>query len=563
MSEQPSAASPEIASAANPNDPPESAFQRFHPLTPLVAGWQVVIIAVAILGFQGLANMALEHFTWTRLLATLGMAAALIVIAVGFSFIGWRATKFAVTDDGVFVRRKLIGVSRRIAPRERIDAVSIERPFVARLVGLSKVRVELAGSGDSHVDLAFLSRARAEEIQAQVLELARQRGPTGARGAVAEPRPDDASGIAAAGEDAVPEVASPAPEGEAARASGRGSASLESRVTSVLLDGDGEGELLAKIPTTRLLHSMVRDLGLVIGVVVTMIAALAWLLWQVIEGFTFSFAALVWIIPLLLAAPRLIFNRLESGWGFVSRATSTGMRARRGLLNSRSDNLSALKIQAAIVRRPVLWRGPGWSEARVRTAGMDEMDDSKADRVLPVGTASELRATLDHLLAPVGRIVPHPSLHAPARINPAVPYSEMADTDLIEAFATLAPAELPGTHPRHWRSFIARRRTRYTLTEHALVHRYGLLSAWVQVIPRDRIQSVALGSGPLERRWGQASVTVAYAGGSVSLSHLPADDALALWATLGVDAGTHRRYSDRASWAMPKLQGITSEAALS
>ncbi|MDO5644130.1 MAG: PH domain-containing protein [Dermabacter sp.] len=558
MSQQPPAPNSEVAAAANPNDPPESAFQRFHPLTPLVAGWQVVILAVAILGFQGFANMALEHFTWTRLLATLGMAAALIVIAVGFSFIGWRATKFAVTDDGVFVRRKLIGVSRRIAPRERIDAVSIERPFVARLVGLSKVRVELAGSGDSHVDLAFLSRARAEEIQAQVLELARQRGPAAASGADT----GAGAGPAAAEEHPAPAHApGAAPELTHEHAPHQQGTSLESRVTSVLLDGDGEGELLAKIPTTRLLHSMVRDLGLVIGVVVTMIAALAWLLWQVINGFTFSFAALIWIIPLLLAAPRLILNRLEVGWGFVSRATSTGMRARRGLINSRSDNLSALKIQAAIVRRPVLWRGPGWSEARVSTAGMDEMDDSKADRVLPVGTASELRATLDHLLAPVGRITPHPSLHAPARINPAVPYSEMADTDLIEAFATLAPSELPGTHPRHWRSFIARRRTRYTLTEHALVHRYGLLSAWVQVIPRDRIQSVAIGSGPLERRWGQASVTVAYAGGSVSLNHLPAADALALWRTLGVDAGTHRRYSDRARWAMPKLQGVTGEAA--
>ena len=136
--------------------------RRTHPITPLVTGWKIVVGVIAVLTAQNIARLA-EDFTVQRALIGLGVLAAAVVIAVVLSAAGWWFTTYAVDDAGVSLHRGMISRSREYAPRARIESVSVERPLLARLLGLAKVRVEVAGGGGSYLDSEYVRSADAEE----------------------------------------------------------------------------------------------------------------------------------------------------------------------------------------------------------------------------------------------------------------------------------------------------------------------------------------------------------------------------------------------------------------
>ena len=512
-------------------------------------GWKAVAAIVTIVGFQNyemIEDLVTHEVVNTDNLWLFGLGAlGIVLVAILAGGLPWWITTYAVTEDGVFVREKFLSTKRRIAPRERIDSVSVERPFMARLVGLSKVRIELAGAGESHVDLQYLGRAKAEEIHSTVLELARGDVPPHGRVAANPALAETAPG---ASESAVPSEV------------GDGAPSIVERAESIAYDSDSDGELLARIPTSRILHSLVLDISLMIWLAFSIVMTAIWLIASFADGeFTFSFASLAALVPAVLAAPRMVFSRVESGWGFTSRATATGLRARRGLLNSRSDNLTASKLQEVELSQPLLWRSRGWCDVTAKTAGMEELESvtEGSGRILPVGTAAELEATLSHLMPPTGDLIVHPAMHDGAEApSPAV--LGTSDTALLQAFLAAPQSQLPGARPFHWSNPISRRTHVYAITRHALLARHGSLTRTVTVIPRDRIQGVELSQGPISRRIGTADLAITYAGGAFYISDIPVADAAALCATLGSDAGLSRRFSARESWLQPRLLGGTA-----
>ena len=82
------------------------------------------------------------------------------------------STTYAVDEDGVSLHSGMISRSREYAPRARIESVSVERPLLARLLGLAKVRVEVAGSGESYIDIEYVKSAAAEELRRGILGIA-------------------------------------------------------------------------------------------------------------------------------------------------------------------------------------------------------------------------------------------------------------------------------------------------------------------------------------------------------------------------------------------------------
>src|SRR5699024_1254202 len=89
---------------------------------------------------------------------------------------------------------------------------------------------------------------------------------------------------------------------------------------SVLHDGVTDGALIAKIPTARLVRSLLRDLGFLVGTIMSVVGvcvAISLALWQ--DGF--SVGVIIALLPTAITIPKYIFGRIESGWGFVSRHT--------------------------------------------------------------------------------------------------------------------------------------------------------------------------------------------------------------------------------------------------
>src|SRR5699024_9091159 len=230
-----------------------------------------------------------------------------------------------------------------------------------------------------------------------------------------------------------------------------------------------------------------------------------------------SFAAIVALLPTAIAIPKYVFGRIEAGWGFVSRLTERGLRMRRGLANTRTDNIAAGRIQRVELYRPLLWRGPGWTGVSVTVAGIEDSDENGAENVLPVGTRDELRATLGHLAAPLGTA---------------------DDTATIEHLLSGPARELDGLRTPVRAFWIARRTQVAVLLPAAIVQRSGILTRRLEIIPRERIQDLTVEDGPLAARLGVLDMRIGVAGETMLLSDLPRHDLLSLHAVLARDAAT-------------------------
>lgn len=541
MSEQPAPVEPPDAPRpSDSGDAPEQApeHRRTHPITPLISGWKVIAGILAVLTVQNIAALV-ENFTLSRALIGLGVLAVVVLGTIAISFLSWRATTFALTGDGVAKHSGLISRTRQFAPRARIESVSVERPLLARLLGLAKVRIEVAGGSESHLDIAYVRSEEAERLRRGILQVAAGGGASARDGGTSTatvPGEDRASaedatvreGRGTDGRSATGRDAEAAPtRGDAEPAPTR-----RDTLREILHDGVTEGELIAEIPTERLVRSLLRDPEFLIGAAVTVLGVGAAIIAGAIAD-GFSPALLVGLLPALIALPRFVFGRVEAGWGFVSRLTDSGLRMRRGLANTRTDNIASGRIQRLDLRRPLLWRGPGWTAVQVTVAGIEDTEGG-AESVLPVGTREEVARTLGHLAPPLG--------------------SE-DDLALLERFLTRPAREIEGYHPPSPVQWIARR-TEVTVTlPGAVLHRSGILAKRVQIIPRDRIQELRLADGPLNKRLGLLDLHVAVGGHTVTLGGLARPGACALQAVLARDAARRRRYTERASWPTPVLAG--------
>ncbi|ATG52350.1 hypothetical protein CFK38_13090 [Brachybacterium vulturis] len=515
-SDSPSAPAP----AAEPGS--TAARRRTHPITPLVTGWKIVVGVIAVLTAQNIARLA-EDFTVMRALIGMGVLVVVVVIAIVLSALSWWFTTYAVDEAGVSLHRGMISRSQEYAPRARIESVSVERPLLARLLGLAKVRVEVAGGGDSYLDIEYIRSGDAEQLRRGILDVAALDAPA------REPDRDPAAGSEAASPAGDRRAPSQAPAAADPRAGAEGPAGHPRE--GFLHDDVTDGELIAQIPTRRLVHSLLRDPGFLLSIlvgVVGVLAAIGLTIWQ--DGV--SFAILVALLPTAIAIPKYVFGRIESGWGFVSRITERGLRMRRGLANTRTDNIAAGRIQRFALRRPLLWRGPDWTGVSVTVAGIEDSEENGAAHVLPVGTREELRATLGHLAAPLGT---------------------PDDPGTIEHLLSAPAREIDGLRTPVRGFWIARRTRVAVLLPGALIQRSGILTRHLEIIPRERLQGLTVQDGPFARKLGVLDLQVGVAGETMQLSDLPRRDVLALHAVLARDAATLRRYRDREHWPQPAL----------
>ncbi|GMA22916.1 hypothetical protein GCM10025864_06750 [Luteimicrobium album] len=190
--------------------PPALAWQRVHPVTPLVKGWLVLVVVVLGLlrstaeqGGGDSTRFALHHLAWV----VLGVA-AIVVVAGAYSWLAWRVTAYAIDPDAVHMRSGILFKQHRKARLDRIQAIEVRQPLAARIFGLAEVKVEVAGGDGSGVSIGYLTERTAQELRADLLARAAGLGAPSSGGkqaaAIAAPVP----GADAAGE---PDRVAPAP----------------------------------------------------------------------------------------------------------------------------------------------------------------------------------------------------------------------------------------------------------------------------------------------------------------------------------------------------------------
>ena len=522
-------AAPE-APARTPGAPGGDAldWQRVHPVTPLVRGWTVIAVLLVVVGQQTVNGLPegqnlLEGDRWWQIL--LGIL-VIGIIGLGYSALAWRMTSYAVDDETVHLRSGVLFRQQRRARLDRLQAVDVVQPLLARFFGLAELRLEVAGGGDSGVKLGFLKEDDANRLRGELLARAaglrvaphggapQAHAPVGGPDAGVGAGPDTALSDTAPSGAAVPGAALPGaagPDGGAPAGPATGPA------PGVL---EAPEQPVTAVQPGRLVASLLRS-GATVGLVIGILAIAA-----VVVG-TREISVLFTALPAVLGFGGYLFQRFSGEFGFRSAISPDGIRLRHGLLETRSQTIPPGRVQAVRLLQGPFWRGPDWWRVDVNVAGYGPTGDgSEAKSVLlPVGSRDEALAALWLVLPDLGTPDPRALLD-----------EGLSGLDAGEHFVAT---------PRRARllDLVSWRRNGYAVTDRALVLRSGRVFRSLVVVPHERTQSLGLEQGPLQRRFDVATFAVHSTPGPVApkVWHLDAHDAARL-----LDAQAARAHAARA-----------------
>ncbi len=487
-------------------------WSRLHPVTPLVRGWTVVAAVILILGQQGFEifgvgngdddgpSFDVASMWWVALLGIVAIA----LVAFGCMYLAWRKTSYAIGETDVHLRKGVLFRQQRHARLDRLQAVDIRQPVVARLCGLAELRIEVAGGVDATIVIGFLREEEARQLRAELL----------ARAAGVKAGARQAAAIDAAQEEGTRHPARSGAESQDPGLTPAHEAPVAPDLVPVLAEEAPEQELYV-VPPGRLVMSLLRSpamwiaLAVVLAVVVVAIALREPSV--VVSG-----------APAVLAVGSLLFNRFAGEFNFRAALSPDGIRVRRGLLETRAQTIPPGRVQAISLIQGPLWRGPDWWRVRVNVAGYQSADGQGTESVLlPVGTRADALTALWLVLPDLG-------------VDEPLPLLDEGLTGIVPRDGSPAtrpdggPAQFHNAPRRAWIvDPLAWRRDAYAVTSRALLLRRGRLVRRLDVVPHERMQSVAVEQGPLQRRLRVATFTVHSTPGSIApqVPHLDEADA--------------------------------------
>jgi putative membrane protein len=313
-------------------------WHRVHPLTPAVHSWQALVVLIVI-AVQDVGQNALRQAggvgvepgpdaSWLR--AGLPIVLGVAVVVVGLLVLSWRFTRYRVTAEALELRQGVLVRRQRRARLDRLQAVDLVQPLVARIFGLARLKLEVAGGAGSSIDLSYLTDTEARQLRNHLL-------------------------AAAAGLEYETPQAPEAPE-----------------------------RPVAEVPVERLVASIVLDGGVLTGAV---LGAGAIALGLALAGVS----AATGVLPIAIGLVTFVWRRFAGSFGFTVTVSPDGLRLRHGLLEHRAQTVPPGRVQAVRLTQPLLWRIPGWWRVVVNVAGYAGRADNQhtENELLPVGTREQ------------------------------------------------------------------------------------------------------------------------------------------------------------------------------
>ena len=155
-------------------------FHRMHRLSPLLQMWTIILAFFVVMVanfFNEMVEVSMTIYegkiSLTPILWALGGFVLVCVFVWFTSGFWWRAKGYCLSEDSVILRQGVFSRQERFARYDRIEAVDVVRPVIARIFGVSAVRVETAGGTESNIALEFLSVEEAEQLRADLLSRVR------------------------------------------------------------------------------------------------------------------------------------------------------------------------------------------------------------------------------------------------------------------------------------------------------------------------------------------------------------------------------------------------------
>jgi putative membrane protein len=279
------------------------------------------------------------------------------------------------------------------------------------------------------------------------------------------------------------------------------------------------------VPVDRLVASILLTAG---GPIVAVVVGLV-----VLAASDIPLAAAAGVFPALLGLAGFLFSRFARGFNFRLATSEDGIRVRGGLTETRAATIPPGRVQALEFSQPLTWRPRDWWRVRVNVAGYGAGDDSQQRTVLlPVGTRLDALWVLRLVVDDIGTDRP----------------LEVLDAGFTGLGTGGGYVHSP---PRaRWLDPLSWRRNGYAVTVTAVLIRSGRLQRRLVVVPHERMQSVGLTQGPLERLVGLADVGLHSTPGPVSpvVPHLAPPEAARFVAEQAVRARDARARDRTERW---------------
>lgn len=524
---------------------PEAAdgqWHRVHPISPWVRGW-VVLVAMLFFGTQSFGEDAIRallgqgEFEAARgLWITLAVYAGVFVIMVVIYYFSWRFTKYQLAEEQVLLDTGVIFRQHRRVRYDRVQAVDIRQPLLARIFGLAELKFEAADGGSTAMQLSFVKEAEARVLRAEIMGRA--------AGIQAGASPEAVADRGPAGADAAEQPAgmeAELPENAAA-----------------LAIPEAPEQVMLQVPVKRMIGSLLLSTSVVVmvSILIVMVAAAAVLdavlpqegedNWWVILLFA--------LIPFAFSLIGVVWGGFNKGYNFTVATSPDGMRLRYGLLETSQQTVPPGRVQAVRISQGLLWRPFGWYKMVVNVAGYGpSLEGGAADKstVLPVGTMEDVLRVLS-VVVPDPGLGPEDNGMVPENADRAAEESEDAPAVISQGISGLGDALGFTSAPRRvwWLDPLTWKRNAYRSTRTLLMLRSGWLERHLQLIPHERIQSVDLHQGPLLRRLSVATLRFHSTPGPVAPQLIHADEKVAarLFLQEADIAAVSRRMRDRNQW---------------
>ena len=339
-----------------------------HPLTVLVTVMRSIpalLAAGLVLVLQSGLGDVVDEIDVNVLGVVLGGIALLLVlgaVVAGFAYLSWSRLTYYFDDSGdLRVDSGVLTKKQRRLALSRLQAVDVNQPLLARVVGMAEVKVEVAGTGDSRVTLQYLTFARAQAFRNEVLARA------------AGLRPD----------------VSTAPQ-----------------------------NVIVTVPTGDLLLSLLLSSTTLVGVVATVgIVAIAVLS----EGAIGLVALLITGgVPVFAA-----FGQFVRFFGFTVAESPDGLRLRSGLTSTQAQTVPPGRVHAIEFEQPLLWRRKDWVRVQITVAGAGGAEDGQQSgttgTLLPVAPRPVAESVVDRVLPGLGTM-DYEWVPAPSRVRVRAPW---------------------------------------------------------------------------------------------------------------------------------------------
>lgn len=507
------------------------------------------------------------------------------------SFIGlilgtlsWWFTRYSLDELSVHRRSGIFFKKERTIRLESVQSVDISRPLVARLLGISELRFEVADGSGEALHIKYLSRVKATRLRRAALQsISILRAQGGARGTGVgagyrpdAPLPSDAAYPVSSAQSGMsqPGVSQSnlsqlgvSPSGSVPEtAAYPRSAALPVPAGNFPESGSSEGAVAFRLSTSRLIMSILLE-NLVWVIPLAIVMGVSAIITAVFSGLSPLYIPMVALPSLgapLIGYAGALWARFDNSARFrIYRGDRGALTLRYGFTGTHTQNVLPERVQAVQVEQSILWKMFGWYRVTMTIAGVgvDRSNQGGLTRnvALPVGNERETMTVL-RLLLPELDEQQAQVLMAAARSSQK--HQVPGAPQMLQVPSTARWFDPLTLHVKGLTSINvaaqgvrgpASSRPNANIEEHArgdlLLIRNGFLVRRLSVLPVRRVLGVRWTQGPLERACGCATLRFDVAKGPVrtSMKHLPPRTSLIIASTL-----TERLEGTRAYYRVPE-----------